>query len=79
MLTKITKGLNAQEKEEMEANYKASALFRERLTKLLNDQVKAKRGILHVADAYADASWPYKVADTIGYERDINDVILMIS
>lgn len=79
MKTSLSKGLDAQRKGELEANFKASALFRETLSSLLEAKVDTLRRDLRKKEGYVDASWAYRQADGIGYERAIFEVISLLS
>lgn len=74
-----TSGLTGQAKTEVESNFKASALIRERLETLLRNKIETRRRESRTVATYEDASWSYKQADAIGYERALEEVISMIS
>lgn len=79
MISKLTAGLTPQAKEELEANYKASALFRERLKDIITQKVETQRRNTRKAESYAEASWAFRQADNIGYERALFEIISYIS
>lgn len=73
-----TSGLKDQAKKEMEANFKASALTRERLATLLRNKIETRRRETRSVATYEAASWSYLQADAIGYERALEEVISLI-
>lgn len=79
MKTNILAGLEGNERTETEANFKASALIRERLRYLLTQKIESRRSEMRSALSYEDASWSYKAADAVGYEKALFEVISLIS
>lgn len=79
MISKWTAGLTPEQKAELEANYKASALLRERLKDIITQEVDTQRRNTRKAEAYADASWAFRQADSIGYERALFKILSYIS
>lgn len=79
MKTSWTKGLNAQERQEIEAGFAACAQIRQRLETLINEKVRTKRKESISVDAYASPSWAYLQADTVGYERAMKEIISLLS
>lgn len=79
MKTSLTAGLDVERKKEVEANFKASALFRETLEKHLRSKIETARKTTRTKEAYADSSWAFRQADGIGYERALFDVISLLS
>lgn len=79
MKTVLTKGLSKDKAEELEADFKASAFLRERLSAILEDKVDALRREVRQKTKYESPSWAYVQADYIGYERAIYELISLIS
>ena len=79
MISTWYKGLTPAEKTVVVADFKGSAIIRKRLEELLNAKVVTARRDVLTKDGYRDASWAYRQADAIGYERAINEVISLIS
>lgn len=79
MKTSLTKGMNPQEKQELELNFKASALFRERLATLSREKVETKRRAAKSMTAFENPSWAYQQAWNMGYEVAMDEIILLIS
>ena len=79
MKTVWTKGLTGQPREEIEREFKASAHIRGRLTKILQEKIDTKRTQKVSEEEYALPAWPYKQADSIGYERAMREIISLLS
>lgn len=79
MKTSLTAGLKPQSKEEVVASFKASALFRERLTAVLDKKIQSTKTNKLSVEAYENPSWAYLQADANGYERAIKEVISLLS
>lgn len=79
MKTVWTKGLNEQQKEEIRGAFVGSANLRSRLTHLLNEKIQSRRKDSIGVDKYDSPGWAYLQADTVGYERALNEVISLIS
>ena len=79
MISKWTAGLTPEQKAELEATYKASALLRARLKDIITKEIETQRRNTRKAEAYADASWAFRQADNIGYERALFKILSYIS
>ena len=79
MKTSLTKGMNPQQKQEFILNFKASALFRERLATLSREKVETKRRAAKSMTAFENPSWTYQQAYNIGYEVAMDEIISLIS
>lgn len=79
MKTVWTKGMNPDEAEEVEADFRASQRLRERLEHLLEEKMRAKRAYVRKDEHYEKSSWPLLQADYIGYERALEEIISLIS
>jgi hypothetical protein len=79
MKTSLTKGMTPQQKQEFTLNFKASALFRERLSTLLNEKEETKRRAARASTAFESPSWAYQQAYALGYESAIFEVISLLS
>jgi hypothetical protein len=79
MKTSLTAGLSAQEKNELERDFHASAHLRNRIIDVLKDKAESNRRDTRSKDRYVEASWAYLQADSIGYERALFEVISLLS
>lgn len=79
MKSNILAGLEGTLRSETEANYKASALIRERLKYLLNKKIESRRSEVREAQSFEDASWSHKAAHAFGYETALFEVISLLS
>ena len=74
MKTIWTKGLDDEQKEKVEAEFKRAEPAMARLKDIIVEKEhKARR-----ADDYVDSSWPYKAADRNGYIRALQEVKTLI-
>lgn len=73
-----TSGLPKEKAQEMKREFASSGLLRERLTKLAEDKIEAKRRASRATEQYEKASWAYQQADSIGYERAMTEIISLI-
>ena len=79
MKTAITKGLTGEKRQEVEREFRASALIRERLVTLIQEKINAKRTKRVSEDEYSNPNWAYLQADKVGYERAMNEIISLLS
>ena len=79
MKLSIVAGLSPQEAQEIIGEFKGAARLRERLSSILEGKIESKRAASRSIDAYASPSWAMLQADSIGYERALNEVISIIS
>lgn len=79
MKTSLTSGLTPQSKEEVVASFKASGLFRERLSTILDKKLQSSKTHKVSIETYSNPSWAYLQADANGYERAIKEVISLLS
>lgn len=78
MITTWLKGLNDEQKQLLRQDFKGSISVRIRLQKILEDK-KAHSGKDALRkDNYALSNWAYLQADSIGYERALNEVISLL-
>ena len=70
-----TKGLSAQEKEEMKLLFSSNARLRARAVEILKEKQAAAHKGTTLKDAYDSPNWALKQADSVGYERAINEII----
>ncbi len=78
MKTSWTKGLDARQKEEMEASFGASASVRSRMIALLQEKIKTANKERICKDGYAAANWAYLQADLSGYIRALEESISLL-
>lgn len=79
MKTTWTKGLDPQNKDEMKASFKSSAVVRARLADMLSAKVVEKEREDMKADGYECANWAYKMADSQGYKRAMAEIISLLN
>lgn len=79
MKTSFTSGLDPEIGKEIEAEFKHSARFRERLIDILMSKNESNRSNVRQKTSYERPSWAYEQADAVGYERAIYEVISLIS
>lgn len=79
MKTSLISGLNDLQRSEIISEYQGSQLLRRRLTELLEARQKKCLDKRRKEDAYDSPNWGFLQADSIGYERALNEVIQLIS
>ncbi len=71
-------GLEEDQKKELRGDFLSSHLVRKRLTKLLNDKIDTNRTAVRKKENYEVAHFPALVADSIGYERALTEIIALL-
>ena len=79
MKTTWTKGMDAQDKEEMKSSFKSSAIVRARLAEMLDAKIAERERSDMKADGYEVANWAFKMADSQGYKRALAEIISIIT
>jgi hypothetical protein len=80
MKTVWTKGYKDKEKKDVMKNeFKKAKLLRERLTLILQEKISTEHKATRSKDAYSDANWAYRQADSQGYLRALHEIISIIS
>ena len=79
MKTNWTKGMDAQDKEEMKSSFKSSSIVRARLAELLDAKIRERERADMKADSYEVANWAFKMADSQGYKRALSEIISLIT
>lgn len=72
-------GLDPDIEKELRGDFKSSLLIRKRISKILNDKVETSRKDLRNKDHYADGSWSHRMADQLGYERALYEIISLLT
>ena len=79
MKTVWFKGIkDAQLKQDISASYKSALVARRRLAEMLAAKIDEKLRSDQNIEGYDCPNWAYKVADSIGYNRALNEVISII-
>lgn len=78
MKTSILAGLTVEQKEEMRSSFNACALFRERLSAMLQDKINANNKQQRTKEAYSIANWAFLQADAVGYERALEEICALL-
>ena len=73
-----TKGLNAQEIEDVTSSFRAGLVMRQRMVRLLEDKVVSSHNASISKDGYANPNWQYLQADNVGYQRAIKEIISLL-
>lgn len=79
MKTCWLKGLDADQKEEIELSFKSSIIARKRLKSILEDKLNSNTTNMRQKVNYELSSWPLLQADALGYERALHEVIKLIT
>jgi len=78
MKTNWLTGLDADKKKDLTAQFNASVLLRERLSKLCINLTNAQRNKSLTLTNYDEPNWALKQADLIGYERAMKDIVNLL-
>jgi len=78
MKTIWTEGLEPDVVDEIRGDFISSHLTRKRLTKILNDKIATSHASLRKKDIYEKPNFGVIVADSIGYERAMIEIISLI-
>lgn len=73
-----TKGLTEDKATAVRADFKGCFPTRKRLSEILESKIAEARRISLSKEGYSSPNWAYVQADTVGYERALNDVISII-
>lgn len=79
MKTTWTQGLKGDAKGDITSSFKHSMLLRRRLKLLLENKISTKRKARTKEEGYESPSWPFQQADSVGYERALDEVIALIT
>ena len=75
MKSKLSNGLSAQDKKEMEASFNAGDIFRRKLKEVILEKAETNHKVSLNTDGYGEPCWPYKQADSVGYQRALYEII----
>ena len=78
MKTSWIKGLNDQDKLDLESSYKASTVLRRRLIELLKEKAELANKNARSKMTYDNPNWAYLQADKVGYERALHEIIELL-
>lgn len=79
MKTSLTKGLSQAQSIELRKDFEHSTILRRRMVELLREKIDSRRVESISKEDYTSPSWAYKQADSIGYERAMQEVISLLS
>lgn len=79
MKTTWTKGLENDKKEELKGDFLRSHYIRIRLIDMLNEKIDTNRTATRTKDNYDKPNFGVIVADSIGYERALTEVISLLT
>lgn len=68
-------GLEEDQRKELKGDFISSQLVRKRLSKLINDKIETNRVGVRKKENYDVAHFPALVADSIGYERALVEIL----
>lgn len=79
MKTAWFKGLNDEQKREMQIHFGGSAALRAQLVKILRSKIESNNTSVRSKDAYNIPNWAFVQADGVGYERALTEVISLLA
>lgn len=71
-------GLDDDQKKNVRADFKSALILRKRLKEILEDKIDTKRVAVRKDTNYDKPSWDNYVADSLGYERAMSEVISLL-
>lgn len=78
MKTVWTEGLEPDASKELVGDFISSHLVRKRLTQIIRDKIDTKRASVRKDSNYEKPAWAEYVADSIGYERALEEIISLL-
>lgn len=78
MKTVWTKSLDKDQAKDVRADFISAHILRKRLTEILEEKIETKRTAIRNDQNYDKPNWSNYVADSIGYERALQEVISLI-
>lgn len=78
MKTVWTDGLEPDVLREIKGDFVSSKLVRKRLKKIIDDKIETKRASVRKDTNYEKISWDNYIADALGYERALYEIISLI-
>ena len=79
MKTRLIKGLNKQEAMEVKENFTSSFRFRERLSKVLEEEIEGLHTAMRDESAFDKPSWAYYQADKVARVKALKTVISLLN
>jgi len=79
MQSKLLKGVEDDQINEVKAHYKEAINFRKRLTSILEDEVEALHRSMRDEELYKTPNWSLIQADRIAQVKALKRVILLLS
>lgn len=79
MKTSLLKGLDEQEKKELEAEFIASYRLRQQMIKHLEGEIQSIQYAMRDLESYEKGSWPMYQADRLGQIRAYEKLISLFS
>lgn len=70
-----TKGQEDDRAKEIELSFRSASILRRRLKELLDEKIESNRNAARAKQLYENPNWAYRVADSVGYERALYDII----
>ena len=79
MKTSWTRGVEKELSIDITQNFKESLVMRRRLSQLLEDKIDASLSSARSKSSYDTPNWALMQADSVGYQRALQEVISLIS
>jgi len=77
--TEWKNGIEADAVDELRGLFKSSLIIRKRLVEILEGKIETVRTDARKKVNYDKAHWPAYVADALGYERALEEVISLLT
>ncbi len=78
MKTSLKAGLSPEKQKEIDAEFKASGLLRERLVKLINDKLDSSTKESRSKITYDSPNWALLQADAVGFQRACEEIMSLL-
>ena len=63
------------EKKRLRSEFARGKLLRERLCQILEEKIQSEQRAARSKEAYNEANWAYRQADSQGYQRALSEII----
>lgn len=79
MKTVWTSGMDSKKSDELASDFKASYQVRSRLTEIVEGKIMSIRNDNLSRNKYDSPSWAFLQADSVGYERALQEIISLLA
>lgn len=73
-----TKGLSAEQKAIIKAEFEATGILRERLSAIVRSKIESSRKDATLKSSYENPNWAYLQADNVGFTRALEEILSIL-